>query len=141
MFDKFKSTIQQAGDAIREQAENFGDAAREKTMQLIEDWLKIFPKLEAYGLTVSSFGICMALSPSLEVELQGDADDFSHERIKEILDANADDKAIQMVFKTIQTTLDWHRKIGAKHFDFLLIKLIVKITPEVKVYLGAPKIV
>ncbi len=139
MIEKLKKTISDAGEAIKEQANNVSDAFKEKTYALIDDWLQIFPDLEAQGLQVMSFGLCMGISPALDVELRGKAKAFSPESIDKILDKCKGNNALTTVFKTIKTTYEWHRKTGTEgKFDAILIKLSVKITPEVKVYLGTP---
>ncbi len=150
MLEKLKKTISDAGDslkeqagnmsdAIKEQANNMTDALKEKTYLLIEDWLKIFPSLENHGLTIMSFGLCMGISPALDVELRGKAKTFTVESLEQILEDCKGNNALTSVFKAIKTTYEWHRKTGTEgKFDAILIKLSVKITPEVKVYLGTP---
>ena len=46
MIDKLKKAFQETADTLREQAAAFGEGAKEKGFQLIEEWLLIFPKLE-----------------------------------------------------------------------------------------------
>lgn len=139
MIEKLKKTISDAGEAIKEQANNITDAVKEKTYALIEDWLKIFPNLEQHGLKITSFGLCMALSPSLDVELTGDANGFTLESLDKILAECKGNQALTTVFKAIKTTYEWHRRTGSdRHFEVILLKLTIKITPEVKVYLGQP---
>jgi hypothetical protein len=95
--------------------------------------------LEAYGLQVMSFGLCMGISPALDVELRGKAKAFTPESIDKIIEDCKGNNALITVFKTIKMTYEWHRKTGTEgKFDAILIKLSVKITPEVKVYLGTP---
>ena len=150
MLEKLKKTISDAGDAIKEQAGNMTDslkeqagnmtdALKEKTYLLFEDWLKIFPNLENHGLTMTSFGLSMGISPALDVELRGKAKAFTVEKLEKILEECKGNNALTSVFKAIKSTYELHRKTGTEgKFDALLIKLSVKITPEVKVYLGTP---
>ena len=72
MIDKIKKALQDATEMVKEQTSSLSEGAKEKTYQLIEEWLQIFPKLEIYGLEVTSFGLSVAISPALEVELVGD---------------------------------------------------------------------
>ncbi len=158
MFDKLKKSINTASDSLKEQAVQLTDsmkesviekttvltdAVKEKTNQLFDDWLKIFPDLENYGLKVMSFGFCMGISPALDVELRGSAADFAPERLEEILGEVASNRALSTVFKAIKTTFNLHAKTGSNyhHFDVILIKLSIKITPEVMVYLGQPLLI
>ena len=141
MLDKLKKTISDAGDAIKEQAVTVSDAIKEKTFLLIEDWLTIFPNLESHGLKIMSFGLSVGISPSLNVELQGKANIFTTEILENLILENKGNQPLNTVFKAIKMTYEWHKKTGTKgRFDIILLQLSVKITPEVKVYLGTPKL-
>ena len=140
MIDKIVKTLQDAGESLREQAGNLGTGAKEKTYQLIDDWLKVFPQLEIYGLKVESFALGVALSPSLEVDLKGSHKDFSMQRLEEIL-ANPDSTcARRTVISTIKTTYSLHRRIYADLQDPLIVKIRIRLSPEVKVFIGEPLI-
>lgn len=141
MLDKLKKTISDAGDAIKEQASNVTDSIREKTYLLIEDWLKIFPNLEANGLKINSFGLSVGISPSLDVELRGKANAFTLEMLEKLIEENKGNQPLITVFKAIKMTFEMHRRTGTKgNFDAIMLQLSVKITPEVKVYLGTPRL-
>ena len=140
MIDKIVKTLQEAGDSLREQAGHLGTGAKEKTYNLIDDWLKIFPKLEIYGLKVESFALGVAISPSLEVDLRGSHEDFTMERIDEILAQPDSNGALRTVMSTIKTTYNLHRRIYADLQEPLIVKIRVRISPEVKVFLGEPLI-
>lgn len=150
MLDKIKKTIADAGDVIKEQATNMtdvikeqasnvSDSIKEKTYLLIEDWLTIFPALEGHGLKIMSFGLSVGLSPALDVELRGKPTAFTVESLAKLIEENKGNQPLTTVFRAIKTTYEWHAKTGAKgSFNSILLKLSVKITPEVKVYLGTP---
>jgi hypothetical protein len=138
MIDKIKKTLQDAGDVLKEQASNLGENAREKSYQLIEDWLQVFPKLEIYGLEITSFSLGVAISPSLEVELKGSHKDFTKERIQKILNENKNNPMMGSVMNTIKTTYSLHRRIYATLKDPLIVKVKIRISPEIKVFLGEP---
>lgn len=140
MIDKLKETFAQASEIIKEQTSNIGDAAKEKSQKLIDDWLRVFRRLEEYGFKITSFGLGVAISPSLEVELEGEADTFSLERVNELLEENKDSSSLTTVFRTLKTTYELHGKISSQKYDVVLVKVIVKIAPEVKVVLGEPKL-
>jgi hypothetical protein len=127
-------------ETVRKKTTELSDAVREKTNQLFDDWLQIFPNLENYGLKVMSFGFCMGISPALDVELRGSAADFAPDRLETILAEVEGNRALSTVFKAIKTTYSLHAKTGSDHhnFDVILLKLSIRITPEVKVYLGQP---
>ena len=140
MIDKIVKTLQDAGETIREQAGNLGSGAKEKTYSLIDDWLKVFPQLEIYGLKVESFALGVAISPSLEVDLKGSHKDFTAERIDEILASPDSTGALRTVMSTIKTTYNLHRRIYADLQEPLIVKIRVRISPEVKVFIGEPLI-
>jgi hypothetical protein len=140
MIDKIKKALQEAGDAIKEQTTQISEGAKEKTYQLIDEWLQIFPKLEIYGLKITSFGLHVAISPALEVELVGEHKKFGQDRLQQILAENKDSAAMTSVFTTIKTAYSLHRKTYADLRDPLIVKIRVKITPEINVIIGEPMI-
>ena len=151
MIDKLKETLNQAseilkeqtsniGDAIKEGSSTFSEAAKEKSQKLIDDWLLVFRRLEEYGFKITSFGLAVAISPSLEVELEGAAENFPLERIKELMEENKDSTSLTSVLRTIKMTYETHGKISSQKYDIVLVKVLVKITPEIKVVLGEPKL-
>ena len=50
MIDKFKKTLQQASEIIKEQANTLSDSALEKTYKLFDQWAAVFPQLQENGL-------------------------------------------------------------------------------------------
>lgn len=138
MLDKIQKALQDVTDTIKTQAGSIGDSAKEKTYRLIEEWLKIFPKLEIYGLQITSFSLGVALSPSLEVELKGDHENFPTARIDEILDENKGSAAMYSVFNTIKMAYNLHRQTYANLEDPLIVKIRIRLSPEIKVYIGKP---
>ncbi len=140
MINKLFEGLQQAGEVLKEQAGNISGMTKEKTYEIIEDWLKIFPQLQEAGLEVTSFGLSIALSPSLEVEMLGKHDDFTDEKIKEILENNEDSRAMSSVMSAIKTTYNLYRKAEVPMQEPLLVRLNIKIPPEVNVFIGTPQI-
>ena len=139
--EKAKETTSQLSIAVKEKATNVTDAIKDRTLSLVDDWLKIFPNLEDYGLKITSFGISMSISPILDVELQGEAEDYSTEKLEAILEEVKGNNALTTVFKTIKLTYEWHKKTGGEcYFDKIHIKLTVGMSPQVMVYLGEPKL-
>ena len=140
MIDKIKQTIKELTDAVQEQASSFGESAKEKGYQIIDDWLQIFPKLELYKLEIVSFSLGVAISPSLEVDLVGKHQDFPQERLQQILTEVKGNTALTLVFNTIKTTYNLHRKTYATLRDPLIVKIKIRISPEVRVFIGSPMI-
>lgn len=140
MIDKIKQTIKELSTVVQEQAGSLGTSARDRSFEIIDEWLRIFPKLELYGLEITSFSLGVAISPSLEVELVGKHEDFTTERLEEILAENRGSTAFRLVFNTIKTAYSLHRKTYAALRDPLIVKIKVKISPEVQVFIGEPRI-
>jgi len=140
MIEKFKQAINEASETLRQQANQFGEGAKEKSYQLIEEWLQIFPRLELYGLQINSFALSVALSPALEVELVGAHKDFRAERLDEIVQEVKSNAALTSVFTTIRTTYNLHRRTYGDLNDPLIVKIRVRLSPEIKVYIGTPLI-
>jgi hypothetical protein len=138
MIDKLMRSLQDAGDMLRDQASSFKEGAKDKGYQIIDDWLQIFPKLEIYGLEITSFALSVAISPSLDVELRGKNANFSQERLQQILDENKKSTALTSVFSTIKTTYMLHRRTYATLRDPLIVKIRIRISPEIKVIIGMP---
>lgn len=123
---------------LRNQATSLKDGAKDKGYQIIEDWLQIFPKLEIYGLEITSFALSVAISPSLDVELRGKNANFSQDRLQQILDENRKSTALTSVFSTIKTAYSLHRRTYATLRDPLIVKIRIRISPEIKVIIGMP---
>jgi hypothetical protein len=136
MIDRLKKAFQEASDAIMEQAGSLGENAKERGYQLIEEWLSIFPRMQTYGLEMVNFSLTVALSPSLEVEMRGSHEDFSPEKIEQILKENKSSAAMISVFTTVKSTYTLYRSTGNPLTNPLIIRLKVKITPEIKVTIG-----
>lgn len=140
MIDKLKKALHEASEMVREQAATFGEGAKEKSYQLIEEWLLVFPKLEMHGLEITSFALGVALSPSLEVELKGKHEDFTKEKLEHILADTKGSTALSSVFQTINTAYKLHRRTLANLNDPLIVKIRIRISPEIKVFIGKPLI-
>ena len=136
MIDRLKKAFQEASDAIVEQAGNLGENAKERGYQLIEEWLRIFPRMQAYGLEMVNFSLTVALSPSLEVEMRGRHEDFTPEKVEQILKDSKGSPAMVSVFTTVKSTYTLFKSTGNPLNDPLIIRLKIKITPEIKVTIG-----
>lgn len=125
---------------MKDQLTGLSESAKEKTYAVIEDWMKIFPDLQEYGLVITSFGMELSLNPALEVELKGKVSDFTDEKIEKILEENKGNRSLTSVISTIKTTLGLYKKAGDLPAKPLFVKLNIGVPPRVQVFLGAPKI-
>ncbi|MEM7571557.1 MAG: hypothetical protein AAF433_01600 [Bacteroidota bacterium] len=136
-FTDIWESLQNAAQDIKG---NISDATRKKTDKLIDDWLEIFPQLEVYGLRISSFSLSLALSPALRVELLGKHEDWPLERLDRLVAESKGKTALNTVLSTMRTTYRLHRKTSASLESPLIVTVIVRITPEVRVTLGVPRL-
>lgn len=141
MFDKIKQGINQAGEALKEQATNLGEAAKEKGFQIIEQWISILPKLEAYGFKTSYFSLSMSLNPTLDVEAQAAPSAFPLGRIEAILAENKGNTPLNLVFTAVKTTVQLHEKARIDTLSPLTVKIRVRLSPEIRVSLGNPTLI
>lgn len=140
MFKSLFNTLQEAGVLVMDKAGEINDAAKEKIMSTIDEWVAILPKIQALGLEMTSFGVSMSISPVLMAELRGKTSDFTPDRLTELLKEYKDVKTIKFLLNVIKTTLALHQKTKAPLNEVLIIKLEVKLSPEIKVYIGKPEL-
>ena len=140
MIDKIRKAFLEATELIKDQASNLGEGAKERSYHVIESWLAVFPKLEIYGLEMTSFALSVAISPALEVEMKGSHKDFSQEKVDQIIANNKNSTGVLTVMNTIKTTYALHRRTYANLNEPLIVKIKIRLSPEVKVYIGEPLI-
>ena len=56
------------------------------------------------------------------------------------IEENKESNSLTSVLKTIKMTYETHSKISSQQYDVVLVKVLVKLTPEIKVLLGEPKL-
>ncbi|MBK6363680.1 MAG: hypothetical protein IPL63_16100 [Saprospiraceae bacterium] len=140
MLKNILKTLQDTGDLVKEKATELNESAKEKIMSGIEEWVEILPKLKTIGLEMTAFGISMSLSPCLNAELRGKAEDFTEEKLKELLELHKGDKLIKLFLNVIKTTVILHARSKADIREDIFVRLDVKLSPEIKVYIGQPHI-
>lgn len=138
MIDKIKKVLQDVSEVIKDQTNAIGDGAKEKSFRLIEEWLQIFPKLESYGFEMTSFALGAAISPSVEVEMKAPHGQFPIAKIQDIIEQNKKTSAINTVFTTIRTAYQLHEKTASPLQEPLILKIRIRISPEIQVFLGEP---
>ena len=138
MIEKIWQTLHDATGMLKDSASSIGQGAREKTQEVIEEWLKVFPKLEAYGFQVTSFSLGVSINPSLEAELRAQHDAFPPERIEQYLVDTRASTAMQLVFTTVKSTYGLYRKANLPLRGELIVRLRIRISPEIRVIIGSP---
>lgn len=140
MIDKIKKILQDASEAVKDQTTALSDSAKERSFRLIEEWLQIFPRLESYGFEITSFALGAAISPSVEVELTAPHGQFPMAKIQAIIEENKKTSGVNTVFTTIRTAYQLHEKTDSPIREPLVVKVSIRISPEIKVFLGKPLI-
>lgn len=138
MIDKIKKILQDASEAVKDQTTALSDSAKERSFRLIEEWLQIFPRLESYGFEMTSFALGAAISPSVEVEMTAPHGQFPMSKIQAIIEENKKTSGINTVFTTIRTAYQLHEKTSSPIREPLIVKIRIRISPEINVFLGEP---
>jgi len=141
MKQEIQKAFSQVAATLKETITDVSESAKEKTIALLESWLDVFPELESIGFEISSFGVVMAISPALEVELIGPAGLFDEGRMETFREAYKDNSHMSMVLRAIRTSKTMYHKLGKEYSDEILLKIKVKIPPEVGVFFGKPSII
>jgi len=140
MKEQIQKALSQVTATLKETITDIGDSAKEKTISVIESWLEVFPILESMGLTITNFGIVLALSPALEVELSGPPGLFDGDRLAQYREQYKKDTRVSTVLRAIHSAQLMYRKLGKEETDEIFLKIRVKVPPEVGVYFGRPSI-
>lgn len=140
MLKSIIKTLQDTGDLVKEKAGELNESAKEKIMSGIEDWIEILPKIKALGFETTAFGISMSISPCLNVELKGKTADFTEEKIREYLEMFKAEKSLKLFLNVLKTTIILHKKSKAELKEDIFVRIDVKLSPEIKVYIGQPSI-
>ncbi|MEY3422082.1 MAG: hypothetical protein RIR48_2385 [Bacteroidota bacterium] len=149
MLKNILKTLQETTEVIVEKAAELNDVAKEKindakehtkdkVLSLIEEWVIILPKLADAGLTITSFGVSMSLNPCLTVEMKGNTRDFGEDQLQKLLEQYKNEKTVKLLLNAIKSTILMHKKAGLPFQDDLIVKLEVKLSPEIKVFIGKP---
>jgi hypothetical protein len=139
ILDQLRNAVDRLSEEVRNQASNISDSAKEKSMEMIDEWLNIFPKLQSYGMDMSSFAVHLSISPGLDVEMIADRKDFEPEKVRRLLDDNKEVKWLAFVLRTVIMAFDMNDKLDRREpYEKVILKIKVKIPPEVKVILGEP---
>lgn len=149
MLKNILKTLQETGDLVLDKAAEINDAAKEKLneakeqtkdkiLSIIEEWVELLPKLMSLGFEMTSFGISMSFNPCMLAELKGNTADFTEERLIALIEEYKDEKSLKFFLNVMKTTVQLHRKTNAGMKDEMIVRLEVKLSPEIKVFIGQP---
>lgn len=138
MFQAIWQGIQQAAQELVDLGNQMSSGSREKSQSLIEDWLEIFPRLEAYGFEVHNMAMSVSINPALEAELRAPHDLFPPERLETFIAESKNSTAISLVLNTVKSTYGLYRKAKLPLRGELIVQLRIRLSPEIKVIIGSP---
>jgi hypothetical protein len=138
--EQLQKAVSQVTSTVKETITDLGDSAKEKTITLIESWLEVFPILESMGLSITNFGVTLAISPAMDVELSGPPGLFDGDKLEQYKEQYHDDARVKTVLRAIQSAKLMYHKLGKQESEEIFLKIRVKIPPEVGVYFGRPAI-
>lgn len=137
-MDKLFQTFQQAKDAVKEQAAHMGDSAKEKARQTIEDWVNIIPRLADQGLRLEFFSLEASINPTLTFEMHADYNEFPLERLDQLSAQWRSQTPVFLVFSTMKATLAMYQRTNLPLKNPLVVRISVKLAPEIQVSFGEP---
>ena len=140
MVDKILNLLDDAKNNIKNQAENISASAKNQYEKMIEDWIKIIPQIEESGLQLYSFSFSASLNPSIDAEFRGKCVDFPLEKWEELISLNEKNKSLALVYNTLKSTFKMYHKIKAEMPEDFYLRLRIKLSPEIRVYIGEPPI-
>ena len=75
------------------------------------------------------------------VEMMGKTSDFDEEKLLKLMEEFKNEKSVRLLLNAIKSTIMMHKKAGLPTNDELIVKLDVKLSPEIKVLIGKPSTV
>lgn len=140
MVDKILNLLDDAKNNIKNQAENISASAKNQYEKMVEDWIKIIPQIEESGLQLYSFSFSASLNPSIDAEFRGKCVDFPLEKWEELISLNEKNKSLALVYNTLKSTFKMYYKIKPEMPEDFYLRLRIKLSPEIRVYIGEPPI-
>ncbi|MEY3050307.1 MAG: hypothetical protein RLY31_92 [Bacteroidota bacterium] len=137
-FDRVVETLEQWGETLKEQAGQVGAQVKDSGYRLLEGWVLAIPKLEAYGLKTTFFSAGFSVNPTLELEFQAAAAAFPLGRVDAVLAENKDRTPVHLVFTAVKAALLLKERARTAALDPLVVRVRVRLSPEIKVSFGAP---
>ena len=140
MVDKILNLLDDAKNNIKNQAENISASAKNQYEKMVEDWIKIIPQIEESGLQLYSFSFSASLNPSIDAEFRGKCVDFPLGKWEELISLNEKNKSLALVYNTLKSTFKMYHKIKQEMPEDFYLRLRIKLSPEIRVYIGEPPI-
>jgi 16S rRNA C967 or C1407 C5-methylase (RsmB/RsmF family) len=140
MVDKILNLLDEARNKLKHEAENISSNARNHYDKVLDDWIKIIPQIEQSGLTLYSFSFGASLNPSIDAEFKGKCIDFPIEKWEEFISLNEKNKSLTLVFNTIKSTFKMYQKIKTELPEDFYLRIRIRLSPEIRVFLGEPPI-
>ncbi len=138
LMDKLFRSFQQAKESVKDQAASLGESAKEKARQTIEEWVAIIPKLANQGLKLEYFSLEASINPTLTFEMHADYQDFPLERLDQLSRQWRSKTPAFLVFSTMKATLSLYQQTNLPLKNPLVVRIAVKLAPEIQVSFGVP---
>ena len=138
LMDKLFQTFNQAKEAVKDQAANLGESAREKARQTIGEWVNIIPKLAHQGLQLEYFSLEASINPTLTFEMHADYNEFPLERLDRLCEQWRSQTPAFLVYSTMKATLAMYQRTNLPLKNPLVVRISVKLAPEIQVSFGEP---
>ena len=138
LMDKLFQTFHQAKEAVKDQATNLGESAKEKARQAIEEWVNIIPKLADQGLRLEFFSLEASINPTLTFEMHADYNEFPLERLDQLCAQWRSQTSTFLVYSTMKATLAMYQRTNLPLKNPLVVRISVKLAPEIQVSFGEP---
>jgi 16S rRNA C967 or C1407 C5-methylase (RsmB/RsmF family) len=87
-----------------------------------------------------SFSFGASLNPSIDAEFKGKCIDFPIEKWEEFISLNEKNKSLTLVFNTIKSTFKMYQKIKTELPEEFYLRIRIRLSPEIRVFLGEPPI-
>ncbi|GIV31363.1 MAG: hypothetical protein KatS3mg029_0714 [Saprospiraceae bacterium] len=138
LFSKLKDLFDQTRSTVGQQATNLGQAARQKSEALIDEWISVLPKLQAMGFQIQYFALEASINPTLVIEMQADYQQFPMERIQSMSEQWRESTPMYLIFSTMKTTLSLYQRTNMRLVNPLVVRISLKLVPEIQVSFGKP---
>jgi hypothetical protein len=129
VFDRLKDAAQQAKTA----ATDLGNVALEKITQYQKELNEAIPVFRATGLSVTNFGMDMAVPPVVRLTLVGAVAAIQPDKLQGVIDTHKDKKIVVMVLEALRTAGLVKDQLGDLGLHGVTAEVVLALSPSVKV--------
>ncbi len=137
-MDQLKNKVLESINKLKEQVNQIGENTKEKSIELVENWVQTIPILESEGLELKSFTAGLSISPSAQFELIGKSDDYTLKHIDSLLQKYKGKTILSAIFNTMRLSRRLYDKLERPILEPLVLRINARISPEIQVQFGLP---